>query len=260
MYQKNYKSKTLRGKLRVCRMLSASPKVRRHVPETVAYNKRNLRRMVSKHSSLYVKLDVGSHGIGVFKITKAANGTYLLYSTQRRQQLCYAFHNLTDLSTHLKKVQPGKLIIQRAIPIDKVLGRPYDIRAMVQRKPGGSWKCTGLMGKIGMRNRIVTNHYQGAELCTMDQLFSRQGLSKAKASTRKKHLTKTALNISKALSKRKKGMHEMGVDLAYDTKQRLWVIEVNSNHPQFHPLRKLDPSAYQRMLRYARSYGRKTSR
>ncbi|WP_141500250.1 YheC/YheD family protein [Paenibacillus luteus] len=52
------------------------------------------------------------------------------------------------------------------------------------------------------------------------------------------------LAVSRTLSKKRSGMHEMGIDFAYDKKQQLWVLEVNSNHPQFHALKKLDLIAY----------------
>jgi len=55
-------------------------------------------------------------------------------------------------------------------------------------------------------------------------------------------------------------MNEMGIDFARDSSGGLWVLEVNSNHPQFHPLKNIDSEAYQKMKRYASYYGRKTAK
>ncbi|MNG32334.1 hypothetical protein D3C84_1183210 [compost metagenome] len=62
--------------------------------------------------------------------------------------------------------------------------------------------------------------------------------------------------MAQLLSRKKQGMREMGIDFAYDREERLWVLEVNSKHPQFHPLKRIDPAAYRRMMSFAKAYGR----
>jgi D-alanine-D-alanine ligase-like ATP-grasp enzyme len=52
----------------------------------------------------------------------------------------------------------------------------------------------------------------------------------------------------------------MGIDFAFDRSGRLWILEVNSNHPQFHPLKQVDRPAFNRMMAFARSYGRRSSK
>lgn len=256
MYKKNYKSANIRGKLRVCQYLSSNKQLKRHVPHTVSFTLSNLKMMTKKYKSVYVKLDVGSLGIGVYKVKRLTN-SYKLYSTSQKKQKQKTFKTVTALYYHLKSRQSKRMIIQKDVYLDNVNGRPYDIRAMVQRKPGKKWTCTGFLVKVGAPNKIVTNYYQGGKIYTLRKLLRLKGYSLLYQEKITEELTQKALKISRTLSKKRSGMHEMGIDFAYDSNNRLWVLEVNSNHPQYHPLKTLDPEAYWRIKSFAKSYGRK---
>ncbi|KRE29764.1 YheC/YheD family protein [Paenibacillus sp. Soil522] len=256
MLKKKYASRSIVGKQRVCKYLSANKTLKRHVPQTVSFSLDHLEMMINKYDMLYVKPDVGSHGIGIFKLKRSDSG-YELFEVVKKKQISNHYHSISDVYDRLKKQKSAKLIIQKGISLDTVKGCPYDIRVMVQRKPGGSWVCTGFIVKVGARNKIVTNYYQGGTIHTMIQLGKMQGVSNAATAARVRKMTELALRISGALSKKRSGMHEMGIDFAYDKQNHLWLIEVNSNHPQFHPLKQLDRKAYNKMMHFAASYGRR---
>ncbi|MBH5319172.1 YheC/YheD family protein [Paenibacillus sp. GSMTC-2017] len=255
MAKKNYASRTIRGKLRVCRYLLTESHIGKYVPRTVKFNRLNLEMMCSKYSSLYVKPDIGSLGIGICKIKKSADG-YVLQRIVGKRQLKEQYRNVSDIYASMNRSKQGSLIIQQGIGLDRVNNRPYDIRVMVQRKPGGSWVCTGYMVKVGVENKIVTNYYQGGSIYTLNKLHSQLQLTKEEGERRRGRLTTAALDVAKVLSKKKSGMHEMGIDFAYDSDRRLWILEVNSNHPQFHPLKSINRKAFDKMKEYAASYGR----
>lgn len=256
MFKKRYASRNFRGKLRVCKYLSADKKMKSHIPETVSFSREHLEIMLDRFDTLYVKPDFGFQGRGIFKLKRTRSG-YELYEIVGKKQIRKTFASISKVYHRLKKKSAGKLIIQKGITLDRVKDRPYDIRAMVQRKPRGSWVCTGFMVKVGGRNKIVTNYYQGGAIYTMKRLGAEQGISSKETAGRVRKLTGTALRISRILSKQRSGMHELGIDFAYDKQGHLWVLEVNSNHPQFHPLKRLDPPAYKKMKRFAASYGRR---
>jgi glutathione synthase/RimK-type ligase-like ATP-grasp enzyme len=256
MDKKTYNSTTIKGKLRVNKYLASSKELKHLVPHTELFTMSNLKEMSHKYKTIYIKLNIGSMGIGVYKVKRLSKG-FRLYTTQKRKQLQKHFKTVSALYKHLKSKQNQKMIIQRDVLLEKVNGRPYDIRAMVQRKPRGKWTCTGFLIKVGAPNKIVTNYYQGGEINTIKKLFKLKNYSTAKQKKRTQRLTQNALKISRFLSEKRSGMHEMGIDFAYGRNHKLWVLEVNSNHPQFYPLKKLDLTAYKRMKEYAKSYGRK---
>ncbi|CAM3981884.1 YheC/YheD family protein [Paenibacillus alkaliterrae] len=255
MYKKRYASRKIRGKLRVCRYLSANKKLKQHVPRTVSFSRANLEMMMDRYDIVYVKPDVGSLGMDIFMLKRAESG-YGLYEIVKKKQVQTSFSSLTDVFERINNAKSSRLIIQKGISLDCVNDCPYDIRAMVQRKPRGSWICTGFMVKVGARHKIVTNYHQGGMIYTIKKLGKQQGIAESETARRVRKLTRTALSISRTLSKKQSGMHEMGIDFAYDKQKHLWVLEVNSNHPQFHPLKQLDRRAYNKMKRFAASYGR----
>ncbi|RJX39417.1 hypothetical protein D3P09_08225 [Paenibacillus pinisoli] len=255
---KNYASRNIRGKLRVCNYLLKDAELRQYVPRTVSFSRSNLQMMTDAYSSIYVKPDVGSLGIGVCKVKRKGKG-YELKAVDGKRQWSARYDSFSGLYQKLSAMK-GKLIIQQGIKLDCVNGRPYDIRAMVQRRPGGSWVCTGFMVKAGAAQKIVTNYYQGGTIYTLGKLHRKLGLSGDEASRRERALSSASLRIARALSRRRSGMNEMGIDFARDSSGSLWVLEVNSNHPQFHPLKNIDSEAYQKMKRYASYYGRKTAK
>ncbi len=252
---KKHNSRRIKGKLRVSHYLSSNDKLRKYVPHTVLFTKPNLIRLTEHYQSLYIKLDIGSMGIGVYKLQRIGN-KYKLYWTQSRKQITRSYNNLSQAYHAIKAMQKKKMIIQKAISLDQIKGRPYDIRVMVQRKPGKAWNCTGFLIKLGARNKIVTNYYQGGTILTLDQLLKLKKMTGDKKRKIKYKLSNTALNVTKSLSKKRSGMHEMGIDFALDKYHRLWILEVNSNYPQYHPLKYLNKKMYDRIKLFAKSYGR----
>jgi hypothetical protein len=255
MNEKKYNSTTLRGKLRVCKYLESDERLKNHVPHTVSFTMAHLKYMSLKYKSMYIKVDVGSMGIGVYKVNRLLEG-YMLFTTHNRRQIQNKFKTISQLYKHLKSQQHHKMIIQRDVNLDLVNGRPYDIRVMVQRKPGKSWNCTGFLIKVGAPNKIVTNYYQGGKIYTLNELLKMKNYPTSERRKITNYLTQKALEVSNTLSQKRSGMNEMGIDFAYSRKKQLWILEVNSNHPQFHPLKKLDRTAYNRMISFAKSYGR----
>lgn len=256
-YKKKYNSETIKGKLRVGNYLASNLSLKQHVPHTVLFTKDNLKVMIRRYKSLYVKLNVGSMGIGVYKVQRMPGGYTLVYTTGNKIQKQKRFDTVGALYKHLKSKQPQKMIIQKDVGLDRVNGCPYDIRAMVQRRPGKKWTCTGYLVKVGAPDKIITNYYQGGKIYTLKKLLTLKKYRESKKNEITSYLKGKALEVSRTLSKKKAGMHEMGIDFAYDRNHRLWILEVNSNHPQFYPLKKLEPSAYKRMKSFAQSYGRK---
>ncbi|WP_127531284.1 YheC/YheD family protein [Paenibacillus kobensis] len=258
MYTKTYKSAAIWGKHKVVRYLSADAELKPLVPETLTLTADHLRTMSERFAALYIKPDIGSHGIGIHKLERTEEG-YTLYSVHAKRQKQLKFAALDEAYRSIHRRKCG-MIIQEAVAIDRIDEQPYDIRAMVQRKPGGSWTCTGYMVKVGQKQRIVTNFYQGGQIWTLNQLWTAKACAEEQSLELSGQLQETALRIARRLSSQKNGMREMGIDFAFDQEGKLWVLEVNSNHPQFHPLKKLDPAAYARMLAFARAYGRKTAK
>ena len=249
---KNYSSKRITGKLKVSNYLNKSEELMYYSPLTKSFNESNLRKMFSLFPMLYVKPNVGSQGKGVVK-TQKVNGGYQLKTTKMTK----VFTNINSLANYLKSTFDRPLIIQQGIYLEKLKGRPYDIRAMVQRKPGGVWTVTGIFAKLGKANKIVTNYFQGGELVTMDKLYNEKVIDSQIKEERIALIEDISIEVANHLSKFQGNMYEMGIDFAFDERGDLWILEVNSRQPQFYPLKWIDRKMYNRILSFAKSYGRK---
>lgn len=254
MKDKNYRSNNIRGKLRVHRYLSKDGELKPFLPRTTSFRLKHLKKMLRAFPALYVKPDIGSQGIGVYKISVRSRN-FVLRSTSKNR----TFNSPYKLYSFLKKNTSGKLIIQQGIPLETVEDRPYDIRSMMQRKRTGKWTHTGIFAKVGKPEKIVTNYYQGGKIVLLPKVFEQLGLSRKEAEERMQHLANISRNVALQLSKKKRGMYEMGIDFAFDQEGKLWIIEVNSRFPQFYPLKRLDRPMYRRMLSFAKSIGRTKS-
>ncbi len=214
--------------------------------------------MVREYPKLYIKPNKGAQGHGIYKLTRkqsrSEKRTYLRLKSLKKTK---TFREIKPLYRYLNKKKRRKMIIQQGITLEKVKGRPYDLRVMVQRKPRGSWTCTGMFSKVGKKGNIVTNFAQGGRIVLLNQLFKKLKLSPSEKDKRRAELSQSAVEISRVLNSKRPGMHEMGIDFAYDHHGHLWLLEVNSSSPQFYPLKKIDRKMYKRMMRFARSYGRR---
>jgi glutathione synthase/RimK-type ligase-like ATP-grasp enzyme len=248
---KGYDSKSIRGKLRVYKYLSKSRSILPYLPYTKPFSEKHLHRMLNNFPEVYIKPDYGAQGFGIYKVEKAGDDFIVRTSKATKK-----YTNSSEVYQFILSHSKQKLIVQKGIRIDKVQGRPYDIRSMIQRKPKGSWTCTGFFAKIGQPNRIVTNYHQGGKIVSMKNLFRSLRFPSSIQKKKIRHLSRLSLKVAKNLSSSRSGMHELGIDLAYDISGHPYILEVNSRQPGFYPLRKVNQAAYRRMLSFGASYGR----
>lgn len=255
MVLKGYKSQSVRSKWKVNQLLSLNDRLRNHLPETKWFTRTNFIAMVKHYPVLYVKPNIGTHGKGIIKIEKVSQDQFMVRSGSISKKYATVSKLYQAIASKLGKKK--KHIVQEGIPLGTARERPFDLRMMFQRKPGGMWVCTGIFSKLGKKGRYVTNYHQGGTLTTFEETMAGYGLSEGKMEAMKRKLEELGLEIARTLHRNYRGMHEMGIDVGIDAYQHIWVIEVNSRRPQFYPLKWFkDKTMYKRMLRYAKSYGR----
>lgn len=147
-------------------------------------------------------------------------------------------------------------LLQKGIQLAKTNGKLFDIRVMVQKTKKGEWISTAVFAKIGSPGKIATNYNQGGSLGLFQPTLTGAGFHSTSIQSTEEALKQLGVSVAKNFDRHLKGFQELGLDVAVDNKEKLWILEVNTR-PQIYPLKYLkDKKLYHRILSYAKQYGR----
>jgi len=247
-----YRSRSLRSKWKKTSWLLRHPNLRKYVPKTMLFSKRNLLSMLSSYSTIYFKPTGGSGGFHIIRITKLPRG----YRTQYNR-LKSSYSTIALLYKKLLRFSNKRsFLLQKGIHLARTHGNPFDIRVMVQKTNKGSWVSTAMFTKIGRRGKVATNYNQGGRIGFFRQTLSAARYNKARIQRKEAALRRLGVSVGKNFDHYRKGFRELGLDVALDAAGKPWILEVNTR-PQFYPLKNMkDKRLYRRILSYARQYGR----
>ncbi|TBL80476.1 hypothetical protein EYB31_06795 [Paenibacillus thalictri] len=235
------------GKLGKYNFMKKFSQINTFLPDTRLATKSNIKAMLELYDSLYVKPDEGTGGHGILKITKLQNGYSLKGGKSTR-----TFHSIDALYGSLRTVlSKHKFVAQRGIDLLKHNKRAFDIRVMVQKNRNKQLVPTGIIGRLGKANKIVTNYHSGGTPLPLDTLLKShlQGEARKEYIRRMKELGKKASSV---LRKSYKSKPAFGVDIAIDSNMKPWILEINTGPDMsiFNTLK--DKTMYRRILRYAK--------
>lgn len=217
------------------------------LPDTKAATKSNIYQMLMKYDSLYIKLDEGTGGRGIYKLTQNQSGFLLRSGTTSRTYTSFeALYN--SLAKFLNK---DKYIVQQGIDLLKHNGRSFDIRVMVQKNRNGELETTGIIGRLAKPKKIVTNFHSGGTPLPLDTLLQSHLDSAERASFIKK-MESLGRHASSVLAESYRSKKAFGVDIAIDTTMKPWILEINTG-PDMSIFNELqDKTMYRRILRYSK--------
>lgn len=239
------------SKWKKTQVLRTDPKVNAHIPHTEKLTRENLGAMLSRYGMVYVKPDRGTFGNGVMRVERTEEGFRYQTGTVVR-----SFGDLNGLYADLLKVTKRRgYLVQKGIHLLKHRGRRFDIRVMVQTKPGGGWEATGIVGRVAHPSKIVTNFHNGGTLKDISILLAPY-LTQEELRRFSQEIKQLGLRVARKLDGRFPGIKEVGLDIAVDQSIRPWILEVNTcPDPYIFKVLK-DKSIQRKILRYARAYGR----
>lgn len=235
------------SKWRKHQLLAKSPFIRPFLPDTAELTKENLAEFLKQYPTVYLKPVYGSGGHGIMRITKLSQGYELKSNRSVRR-----FKESYPLFQQIKHVV-GKqaYIVQQGIQLLTIDGDPIDFRVLIL-KPADRWEVMGIMGKLGKRNKIVTNYCQGAQAITLEEAVERSNLENKDIDKIEKLLSILGLEVANLVSSKYKYVREIGLDVAIDQDEQVWIIEANTR-PNFRLFKHhLDPTLYHKIYRYIR--------
>ncbi len=248
-----YKSRSIGNKWTKTKWLLGREDLKRHVPYTLKFDKPNLIAMLNTHDVIYFKPTYGSGGANIIRIKKREQD----YQTKANSGKA-VFATIDQLYDHLKKRSARRAyLLQRGITLARTNGRPFDIRVMVQKTNEGKWISTALFTKIGRPGRVATNYNQGGRVGYIRPALTGAGYSADSSDRIVTRLKQMGTAAGRCFDRHKKGLRELGLDVALDQDGYPWILEVNTR-PQFYPLKNFKNKAlYRRIVSYAKQYGRK---
>lgn len=238
------------SKWRKHQILSTSSFIKRFLPQTCELDQQTLWEYLEEFPMVYIKPVIGSGGYGVIKVTKRSHG----YEVQTNQvkRIFKQKHSLSQFIKHI--VGEKKYIIQQGIDLLSIEQHPIDFRVLLL-KPQGKWEVMGIMGKLGNKGKIVTNFCQGAKAIPLPIAIKRSSMENEQVNTIEELLFDIGLEVAYLVSNEYKYVREIGLDIAIDSKEKIWIIEANTR-PNFklfkyHPDKILYPKIY-RYIRHIR--------
>ncbi|KIL37052.1 hypothetical protein SD71_04165 [Cohnella kolymensis] len=236
------------------KLYSKHPDIGRLVPPTEVLSLKTLKRLLHDYKKVYIKGKNSHTGSGIIKAWKTGTG----YRFVRVKGKPVDVPSIAELYTNVKRGRPdNSVIVQKAIDLAKVEGRPFSIRLMMMRDGQRKWHYTGMLAKVSGEDSIITNVRRGGGYATtIDEALAKSlGYSRQQIAKVKRKLVRIGFDIIDHSIKRGYLSHESGLDLGIDRKGKVWIIEVNLCYPSYGIFNRLeDKTFYNKIKRLAADY------
>ncbi|MFY0546410.1 YheC/YheD family protein [Brevibacillus sp. H7] len=227
-----YANSTFAKKWQITQLLGADERVKRWIPQTVAYSPTGLRQMLGHHPLLYIKPGNGTGGRSILKVAAQANG-YQLQGRDRRMakrnlhvKTAAAMESLVNSWVKENQIRDGNFMVQQGLHLSLVSDRVVDVRLLIQKDERGDWSVTGCGVRLGASGSSVSNLHGGGKAVAFETFMGKRfGSEKAGEILRECH--ELAHQTAVTLEERFGRMIEFGLDIGVDVEGRVWLIEVN---------------------------------
>jgi hypothetical protein len=237
------------GKWLLHQLFASEPGLVRFLPETRRYSPAVLRDMLERRKSVYLKPVAGARGRLVTRVWKEGG----IYRLQTENRFPAKYEDLPALLAKMETLVARRVwIVQQDVGLKRIGGRPFDVRVMLQKTPGGGWECTGMCAKVAGPHSAVTNYARSrGTVMTVPEALSAAGPCPTMFRERVgSELRELGLRVARRLDTYQAYV-EVGVDAGIDEDWRVWLLEANTgpSHALFRHLK--DQTAYRRIRRAA---------
>ncbi|HEY0828807.1 MAG TPA: YheC/YheD family protein [Bacilli bacterium] len=203
--------------------------VRSYLPGTDRFHKNSLRKYLDKFPVLFLKPTLGGGGRGVIRISRV--GKQYVLRTAGSSKVWFDLHLLYRALQRI--IQGRSYIVQQGIDLISIDQRPMDFRVLLL-KPAEQWEFIGVMGKLAAKHKYVTNHCRGGTPISLNHALQRSlHLPSEKCAEIENKLQELATLVADQLNRHFQHIRELGLDVAIDANQQIWLIEANTK-PHFH--------------------------
>ncbi|UNC92239.1 YheC/YheD family endospore coat-associated protein [Candidatus Contubernalis alkaliaceticus] len=211
LYKLIEKNDTLRPNLPITRLLESTT---------------DLKFILEKSRSIYLKACRGSRGKQVMAITKISDTKYK-YSFYSKQVVVGEVKDLYALFRVIHWFFQGKkVLVQQAIDLLTVDNRIIDIRGELQRNGNGELEITAAPARMGTKNAPIATR---GKSYPFEVLFKKHfQLSDDKIKELKNTVDCFLIAVYKYLEESYGLFGEIGIDVGLDKNGKVWLIECNA--------------------------------
>lgn len=224
-------------KWQVYQILRRVEGVREHLPETRLYTRvADLLPFLQRHEHVYLKMASGSLGRGTARIDLLNDGKMRWRATRPGRQIAARLlSGRKELEAQVRRLsRRGKYLMQQGISLLKANGRPFDVRALVQKEPNGRWTVTGMAARIAGPRQITTHRPRGGSRAQLSPLIQTVFRNPQSASRVEEELRRVIVQAAEAFDRETGGGHgELSMDVAIDGNGHPWVLELNAKPAVF---------------------------
>ncbi|QJC53030.1 YheC/YheD family protein [Paenibacillus albicereus] len=178
--------------------------------------------------AVFLKPDGGMQGRGVLSLGPDEGGWLLRGRAGDGRTLTVRLPDLQAAAERTWRIVQGRrYILQPQLPLCDRQGRPFDVRALVQKDGRGFWRLTGTALRRGRPGGIASNLHGGGEALPardgLELLLGAEGAARCSA-----EIDRLALLAAEAAESAFGRLAELGLDFGVGPDGRLWLLELNS--------------------------------
>lgn len=179
-----------------------------------------------KHTKIICKENEGSLGVSVYSMEK--KGDQYIIQIQRKKETYGEKEFLQVIQRDIIDTK-GSFVIQPFIRSISNDGNPFDIRAHLMKNGRGEWTIARAYARIGARSSVVSNIHLGGATCDFKMFLSRH-ITLSNPEGFQKQLETFAVSFANAIeSQFEFHFSELGLDIAIDENEKMWLFEANMN-------------------------------
>lgn len=214
-------SRSVANKWAKTKVLLKHASVAARIPETRKFSEPQLSRMLARYGSVVAKPTTGTGGGGLILIYKKGKG--YAYHSQQAIRYVSSFGALLTAVNRMRNKR--SYLLQRAIRLAQINGRPLDYRVKIVNR-GGKWIIRAMVGRLARPGLFVTNLCKGGTQLRADYAI-RRSLHVSPAKLKKEMLSLTH-HCTGMLVRSFPGLGQLGFDYGVDSQGKIWILEVNT--------------------------------
>jgi len=133
---------------------SKHPHLRKLLPQTSILTRHSLSTFIKDYGAVYIKGNTSHTGSNIIKAWKTTQG-YRFVKERGKPVNAYSIGDL------YYKVKAGRasesILIQKAIDLASINGRPFSIRLMLMRDGQRRWTYAGMIAKVSGEGSVISN-------------------------------------------------------------------------------------------------------